>query len=179
MASARAYMVKRNDRITHTYTKMQGYIQKNQYLTSGKLTGSLSFWMMAWLECNKMPLLSGHLADQPMQEMALHWPSGWGIRGSSNSQNEVQPLMPMLLQGSIRTDLGVALGRAPATATKTKHVLGDVAWLFYLVTENTVSCLLKSGHSSARSGSVRVALSPGWWEICSLKTESSGEFYCF
>lgn len=65
----------------------------------------------------------------------------------------------MLLGRASRADLGESIGGKRAAATKIKRVLGDTAWLPYLVTEKTLSCLLwRSGHSSALSGSARVAL---------------------
>lgn len=50
-----------------------------------------------------------------------------------------------------------------AAATKIKHVLGDTAWLPYLVTVKTVFCLFcRSGHNSALSGPWEPCLAQHW-----------------
>lgn len=109
----------------------------------------------------------------------LSW--GRGIRAALIHKKDCSQEAPVLLRRATRADLGEAIGRETAAATKIKRVLGDTVWLPYLVAVKTVSCVLwRRGHSSALSASTRVPLlNPSWWETCFLKAQSSGEFCCF
>lgn len=76
--------------------------------------------------------------------------------------------MCVLLRRASRADQGEATRGKRAAAKKKiiiiKRVLRDTAWLPYLVTVKTVFCLLwRSGHNSALSGRVSIALFSTRW----------------
>lgn len=164
---------------------MQDYVKKIKYLPSVKLTECLPFWKMALvgMEWNASPIRSPHRLSSAGNGLAVsvapHWLSrGWDIREALIHKKECSHEVCVLLRRASRADQGEATrGERAAAKKKIKRVLRDTAWLPYLVTVKTVFCLLwRSGHNSALSGRVSIALfSTRWWEICFLKTQSSGE----
>lgn len=125
---------------------------------------------------NGMKCLSHQVTSQTKQ--CRKWPCGFcgpslalpwlRHQGSSNSQKGVQSRSVCASQEGIQGRPGGGNQRQEGSGKKKiiiiKRVLRDTAWLPYLVTVKTVFCLLwRSGHNSALSGRVSIALFSTRW----------------